>query len=275
MLLLWAIIIVGAAGMIVGLVKDKAGASWGRPVAIAGIAVVLVGVILYAVRSMGGSKNTEGLLDREAAFQRAAGKKLGLYLAEKYPGAKVVILGDAKVGGAPPRVSPLVEGFKEAVGTKMTVVAEVNPDIPAEKAKGFMAEMPQEGPAPGEEGAHMMPPLEFWYTAKVFDDLIGKQSGYDILVTTIGLPQDAGKSRVLKDKSRPKIAILNGTIYDLRAAFTPDMIVAAVTYNPKAVYDDKPVPKNVDDAFNKRYLLVTPENLQQVMQANQGIFRTN
>jgi hypothetical protein len=273
--MLYGIMVLGAITMIVGLVKDKAGAAWGRQVAIAGIVVVLLAVILIGVRKMGGGAATQQVVDREVAFQKIGGKKLGTYLASKHAGAKVLILSEPKMGAVTGRTNPLIDGLKEAITGKLTVVAEVSPEVPADKAKAFAAEMPMEGgPAGGETPGQMMPPLEYWYTAKIFDDLIAKQSGFDLIVTTIGLPQDAGKSRILKDKNRPKIAVLNGTIYDLKSAINPDTIVAAITYNPKAVYDDKPVPKDLDEAFGKRFLIVTPDTLQQVSQAHPDIFRS-
>jgi len=274
LIILYGVMVLGAAAMVVGLVKDKGGVHWGRPVALAGIVVVLLAVILIAVQKMVGGKNTHQVVDREVAFQKAGGRKLGTYLAEKHQGAKVLILSEPRMGGPTGKTNPLIDGFKDGIGTKLTVVAEISPEVPADKAKAFSAEMPMEGPSGGEGAGQMMPPLEYWYTAKIFDDLIGKQTGFDMIVTTIGLPNDAAKSRILKDKTRPKIAVLNGTIYDLKAAIKPDMIVAAITYNPKAVYDDKPVPKDLDEAFNKRFLLVTPETLQQVSQAHQDIFRS-
>lgn len=269
------IMIAAGIGMVVGLAKQKAGAAWGKPVALVCIVVALVAALWSSVRTMAGPSNA-GVVDREIAFQKLGGKKLGLYLAEKHSGGKVLILSEPKLGSQVGKVNPLIEGLKEGMGSKLTVAAEASPEVPADKAKAFAKEMPMEG-APGGAGApgEMMPPLEYWYTAKIFDALLGKYEGqFDLLVTTIGLPQDARSSAILKGKSCPKIAVLNGSIYDLKGAFKPTMIVAAITYNPKAVYDDKPVPKDIDEAFNKRFLLVTPENLQQIGSTHSDIFRS-
>jgi hypothetical protein len=268
------IMIAAAIGMVIGLQKQKAGAEWGKPVAIVCIVIALVAALWSSFRTLGGSNNA-GVVDREITFQKLGGKKLGLYLAEKHAGAKVLILSEPKLGSQTGKVNPLVEGLKEGLGSALTVAAEASPEVPADKAKAFAKEMPMEG-APGGAGAgEMMPPLEYWYTAKIFDTLLGKYDGqFDLLVTTIGLPQDARSSAILKGKSCPKIAVLNGSIYDLKGAFKPTMIVAAITYNPKAVYDDKPVPRDIDEAFNKRFLLVTPENLQQVGSTHPDIFRS-
>ncbi|NLF16977.1 MAG: hypothetical protein GX595_06940 [Lentisphaerae bacterium] len=264
------IMVVAVIGMFLGLSKQKAGAAWGKPLAVVSIIVAIV----TALWSMsGGGSSNEQVVDREIAFQKIGGKKLGLYLAEKHSGGKVLILTEPKLGAQAGKPNPLIEGLKEGLGTALTVVGEVSPEVPADKAKAFAAEMPMEGAPDGAMPGEMMPPLEYWFSAKIFDDLVGKQSGFDVLVTTIGLPQDARNSKILRDKDRPKIAVLNGSIYDLKAAIRPDMIVGAITYNPKAEYDDKPVPKDLDEAFNKRFLLVTPDNLGQVVSTNPDIFR--
>jgi hypothetical protein len=269
------IIVVAVIGMVVGLSKQKAGIEWGKPVAIVCIVVALVVALWSSVRTLGGNNNA-GVVDREITFQKLGGKKLGLYLAEKHAGAKVLILTEPKLGSQTGKPNPLVEGLKEGMGSTLTVVAEASPEVPADKAKAFAKEMPMEGTPSGGAATEMMPPLEYWYTAKIFDALLGKYDGqFDLLVTTIGLPQDAARgSAILKGKSCPKIAVLNGSIYDLKAAFKPTMIVAAITYNPKAVYDDKPVPRDLDEAFGKRFLLVTPETLPAVGSANPDIFRS-
>lgn len=267
------IMVVAGIGMIVGLSKQKAGAEWGKPLAIVCIVVALVAALWSSIRTLGG-KDTEQVVNREITFQKIGGKKLGMHLAEKYSGGKVLILTEPRLGSQADKPNPLVEGLKEGLEGKLTVVAEISPEIPADKAKAFASEMPMEGAPGGGMPGEMMPPLEYWYTAKIFDDLLAKQSGFDMLVTTIGLPQDARNSKILREKSRPKIAVLNGSIYDLKGAFKPDMIVAAITYNPKAVYDDKPVPKNLDEAFNKRFLLVTPDTLGQISSTNPDIFRS-
>jgi hypothetical protein len=275
------IMVVAGIGMVVGLMKQKAGAEWGKPVAIGCIVVALVAALWSSFRTLTGG-STQGVVDREVQFQRIEGKKLGMYLAEKYKGSKALILLEPKVSGGQQKEgakeNPLITGLKEGFGSGVTVAAEVTPEIPEDKAKAFAKQMPMEGMPPGPAGAagrgEMMPPLDYWFTAKVFDALLKKNEGqFDLLVTVIGLPADARASTVLKGKSCPKIAVLNGSIYDLKNAIRPNMVVAAVTYNPKAQYDDKPAPKDVDEAFNKRFLLVTPDSIQQIATQFPEIFR--
>ncbi|MBN2450396.1 MAG: hypothetical protein JXR77_08400 [Lentisphaeria bacterium] len=268
------VMVAAGIGMLIGLAKQKGGAEWGRPMAIVCIVIALVAALWNIINTARG-KSGDGIVEKELRYQEIGGEKLAGYLAEKFPGSKVLLLAEPTLGTGQPKVNPMVKGFKDAAGGKLTIVAEIRPEIPADKAKAFQAESPMESGMEGSDMAEMMPPLEYWYNAKIFDELLGKQSDFDILVTTIGLPQDARNSKLLKDKAqRPKIAILNGSIYDLKGAFTPDMLVAAITYNPKAEYDDKAVPRNLDEAFNKRFLLVTPENIAQIASQAPDLFRS-
>jgi hypothetical protein len=129
-----------------------------------------------------------------------------------------------------------------------------------------------EGGEGGMEG-EMLPPLEYWYTASLVNKLLDKYDGkYDMIVTTIGLPQDAKRLDIWKGDKKPKVALASGSVYELRGAIKSGAIVAAVTYNPQAEYDDKPVPKDLDEAFNKRFLLLTPENIDQIASKHPDIF---
>ena len=92
------------------------------------------------------------------------------------------------------------------------------------------------------------------------DDILkGANADYDMVITCIGLPA-GGRAR----RKGKKVAIAGGSVYEYGPAIQGKMIVAAVTYKPDAEYDDKSVPSNMEEAFNKRYLLVTPENLAEV-----------
>lgn len=268
-----AIMVVAGIGMIVGLSKQKTGAVWGKPVAIVCIIIALATALMNIVKTSSGG-NTAQIVEREQLFQKIGTQKLGMYLAEKYPGAKALIVTEPRIGTAASRPNILVEGLKEGFGGKITVVEEVSPEVPQNAAKAFAAEMPaMEGGEGGMEG-EMLPPLEYWYTAAVLEALLEKYKGqYDMIVTTIGLPQDANRMKLWKAKDKPKVAIANGSVYELKGPIKAAMIVGAITYNPKAEYDDKPVPKDLDEAFNKRFLLLTPENIDEVASAHGDIFR--
>ena len=105
--------------------------------------MVLLALVLVAVK-VGGSRTSEPGLDREDEVLRAGGKKLGVYLAAKHAGAKVLILSEPKLGVAATKPDQLIAGFKEGVGSALTIVGEVSPEIPADKAKAFSPGVPLE-----------------------------------------------------------------------------------------------------------------------------------
>jgi hypothetical protein len=268
--------VVAGIGMLIGLSKQKAGAAWGKPVAMICILVALGTAVMNIVNTSKGG-NTKGIVAREMQYQKIKGEKLGAYLAEKYSGSKTLIIVEPTMGGATTKKKPnvVLEGLKKGFGDKITVVAEISPTIPEKALKALKSQMPvMEGGGEGMEGEEMMPPMEYWYKAALLNKLLDEyKDKYDMIITLIGLPQDARNLKVLKNKkSRPKVAVAEGSIYELRGAIKAGVIVAAVTYNPKAEYKDNAVPKKIDEAFKQRFLLLTPETVDQVASQCPGIF---
>ncbi|MCK5803976.1 MAG: hypothetical protein KAI66_14155 [Lentisphaeria bacterium] len=269
------VMVVAVIGMLVGLSKQKAGAAWGKPVAIACI-IVALGVALLNIGQTvtGNDGNTAGVVKAEMYYQKVGGKKLGMYLAEKFPGSKVLVITEPTMGAAASTPNNTIEGLKEGFGTSITVVDVVSPDIPKELKGKFSAEMPPAEMAGGEGMEEMLPPLEYWFTGPVLDKLLGKYEGkFDMVVTTIGLPQNGLKNCKKLWKVKPKVAIANGSIYEYKGLFLQKYIAAAVTYNPGAKYDDDTPPKDLDAAFDKRFLLVTMENVNDIAAKHGDIFK--
>jgi len=255
------IMLIAAGGMIFGLSKQKAGAAWGKPLAV----VCAIIALLCAVGNIfsSGGPDVGQVREREMAYQEIGAHKLGLFLAEKYSdGAKAIIIVEPTLGAGATKPSAVLDGLKKGFGTAITVVDEISPAIPESAKNAFSEEMPM---GEGGEGGEMLPPLEFWFTAKIFDDLVKKNADKcDIIITTIGLPMDLGAMKFWTMKKRPDLALASGSVYELKKAIAGKAIVAAVTYNPKAVYDEKNPPADLDAAFDKRYLLVTPDNISTI-----------
>jgi len=217
------------------------------------------------------------VIAREMAYQKVSAQKLAMYLAEKFPGSKALVLVQPGGGGAPERENALVSGLREGFGDKVTIVAELAPEIPEAAKQAFIAEMPPQEPgAETPDSADVIPPLEYWYSAAVFDKAVKDYEGkIDLVVTTIGLPQDPGHMDFWGLDPRPKLAIVSGSIYRLKKAIQSQAIAAAVTYSPAAVYEDTSPPADVDKAFAKRFLLVTPENIGEIAAKHTDLFMNN
>ena len=153
--------------------------------------------------------------------------------------------------------------------------AEVDTIVLESKGRG-----PGAGPAAGPGGPggpeeEFMMPLEEMMTAKDFDKLLEKHKDCKLIVSMIGLPRDAGNLRVLKmsKTARPRIALLNGDIHSMQGAIAAGFIVAATSYKPGVKYTEDAPPKDVQKAFDDRYLLITPENVKSVAEQYKGLFQ--
>lgn len=118
-----------------------------------------------------------------------------------------------------------------------------------------------------EQQMMMMRPSEFWLTASLFDEMLAPYAGnVDTIIVTTALPMDAQHMKLWTLEPPPKVVLIGGAggSFDLKKALQTKAVVAVVHYNPRALYDAKPPPPDLDEAFAKRYLLITPENVEQM-----------
>ena len=121
-----------------------------------------------------------------------------------------------------------------------------------------------------------LPPPEEWFTAKTFDQLIKKHAkDCDLVISTIGLPQDFGRMAFWTMKKRPKLALTSCSVYNLRRALERGAVIGAVSYDPTKPYDEDPAPEDPETAFQKRYLLLTPKNTKSIAQQHPSLFAAN
>lgn len=251
---MYAILAVAAIGACVGWSNTKKGAAWGQPVTIV-CAIIAIGIGFYlAVQNSFGANGAT--IERETNYQKIFTKKLGLYLKEKYPGKKLLLLCDpiSDINN-----NPQIEGFKEGIGNDLEIVDILVPEPPKQNA--------------GPEGLGMMEPMEVWFFAKDLDKLIGKKK-FDMLVTFAGIPRGvtcAGKDFKNPGLKGKKVIIAAGSVYDWKYAIKEGAIPAAVSYKPNAVYDEK-LPRNLDEAFDKRFVLITSDNIDTVANEYSQLF---
>lgn len=213
------------------------------------------------------------LREREMAYQEIGYRKLGEFLAERHAGARALIITEPSLQGIEARpASVQLSGLRRGFGDKIDIVAAVSPKVPDSASSAFAAEYGSK--QRGGQAGEMLPPLEFWYTAEIFDDIVARYtSECDLIVTTIGLPMQSERMRYWTMPNKPALALASGSIYELKQAIKTGTIVGAITYNPKAVYDEKAPPTDLDAAFDKRFLLVTPENVDTVARKHSDLFR--
>lgn len=268
------VMVIGAIIAIFGMSKSKEGASWGQPLAICG-AILAIIAALWGIKNTVMGDDQKAARDRELEYQRIQTRELGKYLAGKFAGQKAVVMVDPMLrfdvyGTAITREDPILEGLKQGLGTSITIVKEIYPQMPFKEKKA---------PVTGPDGEvimddDMMEPMEMWFTAKELKDIMPPADTYDIFITLIGLPggkparEMAGKSLVLVGGDTPSM----GMLFQANGQKGLPNTVAAVTYNPNAVYDDKPIPSDPKEAFDKRFLLVTPETFESIKSTHSSLF---
>lgn len=266
-----AVMIIGGIIAIVGMNKHKQGAGWGQPLAVVGAILAIIAALWGIKRTIAGDDRKE-LRARELAYQRLETRVLGKYIAANFSGKKVVIVKDsmryaaATSTGAEVSDEPLA-GLKEGLGSAVTIVKEIlpnNPSAPKQAPAGAPAGMPP-----------MMMPQEMWYTTALLAKDLPAESSYDIIIFMSGMPSDtlAGGSKIKNLLGKKKIAMVGGALRLYPQMFQKGYAVAAAIYNPKADYDDAPMPSNEQKAFDRRFLLITQENYQQIVNENQNTFQ--
>ena len=270
-----AVMVVAAVVMIWGLTKQKAGAEWGKPVATLAAIVALVCALAQIFSGQGPSQKS--VMSAQLKYLSTSTEVLGQHLAEKYAGKKVLIIVPPTSKFAQENNSALIDGLKKGMGDKLTIVAEVAPEVP-KNMPGMMPPPMMPPPVAGKDGKPgevppqptaedmlLMGPIEFWLTPERFDAMLRPyMAKVDIVITTIGLPMEVAKLQFWNASPRPTMVIATGSIFELKKAIEGKAVVAAVTYNPKAVYDNKMPPAKLQEAFDKRFVLVTSENVGEV-----------
>ena len=229
-------VIMGVAfiGMIVCAKKQNA-ISAAKPAALG----LLVVVIICAIMLLSGGKSAdEDVITAEVQYAASTTYTLGKHLSHTMPGAKVLVV-TSTIRKDNEFQQAKIKALKEGLSPATT-------DVVFEALAGN-----------NHEGV----------TAADMNKLFAKHKDCDLIITLIGLPFDMEKMKIwnqfLKDKKKtPKLAIISEDIFALGAFIQSGLIVGAVVLNPKyRPIENPPVPANYDEAFKKRYLLITPKNV--------------
>lgn len=252
--------------MIVGVVLSRQGKPIGQPLAGLGAGVGLLVVILMQFGVF------DHVVKNETMFQADsdnASKRLGRYLAEKYPDARIVIIKPYDLINKKEVRDGMISGITEELEGKMTVVNVVDPPLPQLVRTEYEKRMARNG-----EEANV-PDLNDWFTAAMFDEVLATHAvDCDIVVSLAGLPEDSRNLKFWQRPDRPKLALgFSMTRVPFRRFVSGD-IVAAVSYRLKT-----PLPADLPETddevvkeFNYRYYLITPDNAAKIRTKQPRLF---
>jgi hypothetical protein len=257
-ILVGIVMVLALIGMIACAKKQRTNPN-AQPLAIGLLIVVIAcGVTIMIKTGAFGDGDTRTIIENETRFACAKAEKLGKYLASKFGGESVLVVANSDFN-TNERTKRLISSLKDGLGSANVEVTTIT--------------VPQPAGMPEEEGFVM--PVEEMMTAKDFDALLAQHKDRKLVVSMIGLPRDAQKMTIWKmsDAERPKIAIYNGDVHAMKGAIQQGYIVAVTSYKPGIKYSEDAPPSDVDKAFDMRYLLITPENVEKVANEHKGLFQ--
>ena len=233
-----AIMVVGVIGMIICSKKQKTNPAM-QPVSILLFLFVAGAAAYFCVQQMG-CNSSASVMESELAFLASRGHAAGAHLAKVAPGKKIVVIAEPNYDKNEQNKN-LIEMVKKAYGSDNLVVEALV--------------------VPGASGENAMP-IEELMKAKDFDAALKKHKDVGIVLSLIGLPQDASRMASFKGKA-PLFFLMStgmGTGKFVSAQIQKGTIAGVIVPNPKADYEAK-APSDPAKAFAIRFVLVTKENL--------------
>ena len=200
-----------------------------------------------------------------------ATRGLAAYLAQTHPGRRVLVFSnpfaqDPKSAPAVVRMEKAgIRGLEEGWRGKLTLVAMVLPEL-----KSGARENPQAFVADPETAT----PLSYLVAPNAFDNQATLHAGCDLVVSLIGLPAELERCEIWSRPGPPAFALLLpdlsviGGVQAVRAAVTSGKLLAFVLRRPGAPSDSEPATGDAVAEFQKRFVLVTKDNFEDVARAS-------
>ncbi len=257
------VMVLSLIGMIICAKKQETVAI-AKPAAVGLMALVIICAVVILMRTgVLGDQGTQKIIQNEFTYTKSSYVTLGKYIADKIPGAKILLITD-KPRQNDTRTPMLLDAFKQGLGGKATVAITETPAIA----------WPEGRPQPKPEEMDMIP-LQEMMTAQSFNDLMAKYQDCNLVVSFIGLPNDVENLQIwtMDPEKRPKMALINGAYHNLKSAVQSGIVAAIVAVNPKAKFTDEAAPTDVKAAFDKRYILITPDNIDKIAQEYGNMFQ--
>ncbi len=286
--MIFFLMIIAAIGMIFGAVKMKQGMEWGKGVTVACAILVLILAVAHTKNKMGGGKISDKeiarIQQREKMYQQVSAEKLARKMAAAYPGSKAVIIRPMDLGFDMPDLENKIEGIKTGFGQDIEIIGILSPEVPQmlinemEAMKKQYLEESGESEVPedyvmsmglGMEYGDMIDVAQFNQLAKKIPD------DADLVVLLTEFPYELEKISLWSKKPRPKVAgIVNSIPPKLDAAIEAGYITAVVLPKYDGDFTSKDIPDDIDERFDRRFLLVTAENIKDIVAKYPQLFPT-
>jgi len=199
---------------------------------------------------------------------------LGQHLAAHFAGGRVLVIGNPFVkqpgqsAGVYAFEEAAVRGLKRGAGKALEIEGPAFPELDPRAAAN-----PGAVPLPPD----LKTPLSLMTKRGAWDQLQQEHPEDTLWVSLIGLPAGITGMKVWRTEGLrfallfPDLRVLgdSGTV---RAAFQSGKLAAVVLNRPGAPPQSAPRERDAQAEFDLRYLLVTPDNFEEVRQTYPGLF---
>ncbi|MEK7675709.1 MAG: hypothetical protein AAB676_07740 [Verrucomicrobiota bacterium] len=210
------------------------------------------------------------LTERELATE-----VLGQYLAQHYPGRKVLVLSNpfTQRKGQRKEIYQFEEaglrGLRRGLGQRLVVEAVVFPELRPEV---------YQNPGSSYIDPKTTTPLSYLMAEGALDAVWRQHLGAELFVSLIGLPLNVKQTEAWRNARGPKFALLLpdlrmvGDQKTVRDALEARKIAAIILKRPNAPAEDVPLGKDLQKEFAERYFLVVPETAEPLLNQYPRLF---
>ena len=211
----------------------------------------------------------------ELSARAVATRGLAEYLAKTQAGHRAMVLSNpySKRAGAPRDIVATeqagIRGLRQGFGTGLTLEAVAFPELKAAA---------QTDPRAVYIDPETTTPLSYLVAEDAFDNLARQYADCDVVVSLIGLPAKLTRVQCWQTNGPPKFALLLpdlriiGDREAVKRAVKSGKLAAFVLSKPDAPDSNTPVGRDFAAEFEKRFVLVTAENIDQVTRAYPKLF---
>lgn len=238
-----------------------------KPAIIFLVAAVVLGVVWFF--------NQPDPVNSGLRIREVAARGLVEELGRAHPGGRILVLSNpfAKQPGTAPEIVAIeqagIAGVTAGAGKALTIGAVAVPELRPEA---------RENPAAELAGVNTTTPISFLMTPDAIDKLVKQHADCGLVVSLVGLPEELGACQAWNAPGGPRFAFL---LPDFRGiadgativqAVKSGKVVAFVLPKPGAPGNDGKVSGDFQAEFEKRFVLVTARNVDQVRQSWPTLF---